>query len=318
MKNILITGITGFAGSHLAELLVNTGNVHITGTFLAEKSLKNVSAIEKKLDLVRIDLTHQHDVNALITTKKLDEIYHLAASSSVRNSFVNPSETFHNNIDAEIFLLESVRKQNLTKTKLLLVSSAEVYGYVKKEDLPIDEETPLRPANPYAVSKIAQDFLGLQYFLSYRQPIIRVRPFPHIGSRQTKGFVIADFASQIALIEKGKQKPVISVGNLEAKRDFTDVRDMVKAYALLMERGQTGDVYNIGSGKQYAIQDVLDMLLAMSTVKITVAQDPSLLRPSDNPELVCDPSKMKKLTEWKTTIPLKKSLQDVLAYWRKQ
>lgn len=175
---------------------------------------------------------------------------------------------------------------------------------------------PANPNNPYSLSKLFQDELGLQYFMSYKMDIIRARPFNHIGPRQSPYFAVPTFAKKIAEIEKGKNPPVIKVGNLDTKRDFTDVRDMVRAYALLMEKGQAGDVYNIGSGNSYLIKDVLDMLISLSTVKIEIQQDPSLLRPTDNPELRADSSKIHNLTGWKPEINLEQSLKDTLDYYR--
>jgi GDP-4-dehydro-6-deoxy-D-mannose reductase len=197
-----------------------------------------------------------------------------------------------------------------------VVASAEVYGCVKKEDLPIDEETPLNPTNPYAVSKLTQDFLGLQYHLSYGLKTLRVRPFNHVGPRQSPNFVVSTFAQKIVEIEKGKREPVLPVGNLQAKRDFTDVRDVVKVYSLLMEKGEFGEVYNIGSGVSYKIAEILEKLLSISKVKITVKVDKSLFRPIDDPDLVCDVTKVTKLTGWRPEIPIEKTLKDTLDYWR--
>ncbi len=187
---------------------------------------------------------------------------------------------------------------------------------VSKEDLPIDEETPFNPTNPYAVSKLAQDFLGLQYFLSHKIKTVRVRPFNHAGPRQSSAFVIAAFAKGIAEIEKGKRN-VLSVGNTKSKRDFSDVRDMVKAYALAVEKGEDGDVYNLGGGKSYVISEILKMLINLSSTKIETQEDPALMAPSDNPELICDYSKFFGLTSWKPEIPIEKTLKDTLDYWRK-
>ena len=316
MPKVLITGITGFAGSFLAEHLVQNSDYEISGTFLNEDTIRNVENIKDKLDLVKVDLTQKDAVESLITSKKPDMVFHLAAMASVGASFKDPVGTFHNNVDSEIFLLESLRKENLLNTRVLITSSAEVYGYVKPEDLPINESTPLRPGNPYSVTKIAQDFLGLQYALSYNMPIIRVRPFNHVGPRQAPGFVVSDFAKQIADIEKGNKEAVVKVGNLEAKRDFTDVRDMVKAYAFLMEKGEAGEIYNIGSGTSHKIQEILDMLISYSSVEIKTETDPVRLRPSDIPEIVSDNTKITHVTGWKPEIPLEKTLKDTLDYWR--
>lgn len=316
MKKVLITGITGFAGSHLASHLLSKKEYAVSGTYLLEDSLKTIGTIKDKIRTVRIDLSNQSHVLKLIGEFKPDLVFHLAALTAPGDSFTNPVKTVNNNISLEINLLEAIKTNNFLATKILIVSSAEIYGLVKKEDLPIDEETPFMPTNPYAVSKLAQDFLGLQYFLSHNLKIVRVRPFNHIGPKQSPSFVVGAWASQIAKIEKGKSKPVLMVGNLEARRDFTDVRDMVEAYLLAIEKGEFGEVYNIGSGTSYKISNVLKILLSKSKIKVLVKEDESLLRPSDNPHLICDPSKFKRLTRWTPKIPLEKTLEDTLDYWR--
>ena len=316
MKTALVTGITGFAGSYLAEYLLSTKKYSVSGTYLLKESLRNVDAIKNRLHLVKIDLSNAKNVSDIINDISPSVIFHLAALTSPADSFRNPTETLTNNISLQINLMEAVRKNNLLDTRILIVSSGEIYGVVKKEDLPIDEETPLNPTNPYSVSKIAQDFLGLTYFLSYNLKIVRVRPFNHIGPRQSPQFVVSSFAKQIAEIEKGKRKPILKVGNLEARRDFTDVKDMVRAYAAALEKGKIGDVYNIGSGISYKISDILNKLVSMSSSKIKIEKEEGLLRPSDNPELVCDPTKFVKLTGWKSEISIEETLKDTLDYWR--
>jgi len=317
MKKVLITGISGFAGSHLAEHLTSQKKFEITGTYLDEKSLSNLASI-KNINPLQIDLMDAELVLEMVKSTKPDIIYHLAALTSPAQSFKDPGFTITNNVTAEINLLETVRIAGLENTKILITSSADVYGLVAKEDLPIDEDTPLHPVSPYAVSKIAQDFLGLQYFLSYHLNVIRLRPFNHIGPRQAPSFVVSTFAKKIAEIEKGKGEfgNILKVGNLAARRDFSDVRDVVLAYQLLMGKGVAGDVYNVGSGKSYEIAEILNKLISFSSVKIVVETDPSLFRPIDEPELVCDNTKLKKATGWKPTIPIDKSLKDTLDYWR--
>lgn len=316
MKKILITGASGFAGSFLAEYLLNSGDCEVYGTSLSETFSDNIVSLKDKLHLVAVDLQDFERVKQIIGDIKPDEIYHLAALASPTKSFANPTETITNNVAIEINLFEAVKVHNLLQTKILITSSAEVYGIVAQNDLPIDEETPLKPTSPYAVSKIAQDFLGFQYHQAAKLPIIRVRPFNHIGPRQTPQFVVARFASQIASIEKGKIEPIIRVGNLDTKRDFTDVKDMVRAYTMILEKGTAGDVYNIGSGVSYKISDILDKLLALSTVKVTIEKDPDLYRPADNPELICDCSKMKLVTGWEPKVSLDETLKNTLDYWR--
>jgi GDP-4-dehydro-6-deoxy-D-mannose reductase len=202
------------------------------------------------------------------------------------------------------------------KPRVLVVGSNEEYGLVRPEDLPLNENSPLRTNNPYAVSKVAQDWLGLAYFLSHRIPVVRLRPFNHIGPRQSENFVVPAFARQIAMIEAGQQESVIRVGNLTARRDFTDVRDMVQAYCLAVVKGQPGEVYNIGSGRSHAIHEILDILISYSRVSVRIEQDPARMRPSDTPEIRCDARKFYQATGWQPTIPLEQTLQDVLDDWR--
>ncbi len=313
MKKALITGISGFAGSHLAQYLLNSGGFEISGTYLEDKSLENLEGADK-IRLQKLNLLDETSTEKFVNQEKPDLLFHLAALTSPRNSFNNPKETFVNNISAQINILEAIKKNRL-ETRILIVSSAEVYGLVSAENLPIDEQTPFNPTNPYAVSKLAQDFLGLEYFLSDQLKIVRVRPFNHVGPRQSSNFVVSAFAKRIAEIEKGKKK-VMKVGNLKSRRDFTDVRDMVKAYVLAIEIGQAGEVYNIGSGKSFKISEILEMIINLSTVKIKTEEDPELMAPSDNPELLCDGSKFEKLTGWLPEIPIEKTLQDTLDYWR--
>ncbi len=315
MRKVLITGASGFVGGWLAKHLVSLGNSEIYGTFLTEES-KEKSVVKNDITFFQADLNRKEVVGNLIEQVRPDEIYHLAAMASVGSSFKDPIGVFHNNIDSEIFLLEALKDAKLLDTRVLIVGSAEEYGSVRKEELPIDESTQLRPSSPYAVSKMAQDYLGLQYSISYKIPIIRVRPFNHIGPGQGLGFVVADFAHQIADIEKGRQDSVISVGNLEARRDFTDVRDMVKAYGLILEKGIIGEVYNIGSGTSTKISDILDTLIGMASLAIERKIDPTKIRPSDVPEIICNNTKIKNLTNWHPTISLETTLKDTLDYWR--
>lgn len=316
MKKVFITGITGFAGSHLAEYLSSKKKYKIVGTYLFDESIRNVNNFKNKINLVKVDLAHKESVSDLIRDLKPDLVFHLAALTSPAESFQNPNETITNNIDIEVNLLSAIKENKLLDAKILITSSADIYGLVRKKDLPIDEETRLMPVSPYAVSKIAQDFLGLQFFLSYNLKIIRVRPFNHIGPRQSPQFVVASIAKKIAEIEKGKREKVLSVGNLESKRDFTDVRDMVRVYTIVLEKGKLGEVYNIGSGVSYSIREILNKLLSMSNSKITVKSDKSLFRPIDNPELICDATKFIKISNWKPKIDIDTTLKDTLDYWR--
>lgn len=316
MKKLIITGSTGFVGSHLLEYLSSLKKYQIFGTYLTDESRNKLSHLEKETSFVKLDLSSKEETEKIIKDIKPDAVFHLAAFTSPAQSFKAPFETITNNVSAELNILEALRKENLLNTKVLIISSAEIYGLVGKADLPISEKTPFKPTSPYAVSKIAQDFLGLQYFLSYKIPIITARPFNHIGPRQSEGFVVSDFSKKIVEIEKGKRKNVLEVGNLEAKRDFTDVRDIVKAYLLLIEKGIFGEAYNIGFGESRKISEILDILLSFSSAKVKVEVNKELLRPSDNPDLVCDSTKLRELTDWKPEIPIEKTLKDTLDYWR--
>ncbi|MDP3940826.1 MAG: GDP-mannose 4,6-dehydratase [bacterium] len=316
MKKAFITGISGFAGSYLSRLLLQKGDYVVSGTYHSENSLQGINDITDKLTLIQVDLTKSDQIDHAIATVDADIIFHLAALASPSQSFKDPSFTFSTNIIGQINLLEAIKKHSHMPSKILIISSAEVYGKVAPSDLPIDEETQMRPVSPYAVSKIAQDYLGLQYFMTYNMPIIRTRPFNHIGPRQKPAYAVAAFASQIAKIEKGQQEPVLKVGNLSARRDFTDVRDIVQAYVALVEKGDEGDVYNVGSGTSQKMSDILERLVALSTSKISIIKDASRLMPIDIADNRSDITKVTQKTGWKPAISLDTSLRDVLDYWR--
>lgn len=312
-KRVFITGISGFAGSHLAELLLEQGDNEIFGTVFGNgPEAVNIP----KNNLTQLNLMDRRKTLRLIEEIKPHWVFHLAALSSPSQSFQDPRGTITNNIEAQINVLDGAAASEADR--VLVIGSAEEYGKVSDSEIPIDENTELNPLSPYAVSKVAQDYLGKQYFLHHKLPVIRVRPFNHTGERQAPMFVIPAFAKQIAEIEAGGKKAVIKVGNLKAIRDFTDVKDMMAAYRLAMIKGVPGDVYNLGSGKGYQIQEILGELLKLTRVKITVQQDLKRMQPSDIPQLVCDPAKFKKVTGWQASIPLSKTLERVLDYWRDQ
>jgi GDP-4-dehydro-6-deoxy-D-mannose reductase len=317
-KKAFITGISGFVGSFLAEYLLEKG--YTVAGLIRPGALEgeNIEHIRKKLELYEADLLEPSSIKSTILNSQPTHIFHLAALSSPAESYDKPAETLNNNISAQINVLEAIRENQLFDTKILVVSSGETYGRVKKENLPITENTPLQPMSPYGVSKVTQDFLGFQYALSYKMNIIRVRPFNHIGPRQSPQFVVSSFAKQIAEIEKNKDIHEMKVGNLKTKRDFVDVRDVVKAYELLLEKGKIGDVYNIASGHTYIISDILKKLISFSQAKITVHEDEELLRPVDISEVAVDIGKIKKDIDWSPTIDIETSLQDVLNYWRER
>lgn len=317
----LITGITGFVGSHLTEFLLTQDDIEIFGIERWRSKRDNIEHIKDKIKLYECDIRDASSVREVIAQIKPDRIFHLAAQSFVPTSWRAPAETLTTNIIGQLNIFEAVRTLKETdgyNPLLQVAGSSEEYGLVYKNEVPIKETNPLRPLSPYGVSKVGQDLLGYQYYMSYRMNIIRTRGFNHTGPRRGEVFVSSDFARQIAQIEKGKQEPVIYVGNLEAKRDFTDVRDMVKGYWLSLEKGEPGEVYNICSGRAYSIQQVLDILLGLTESKIEIRQDPKRMRPSDVPVLLGDNSKFTKQTGWRPEIPFEQTLKDLLDYWRQR
>jgi GDP-4-dehydro-6-deoxy-D-mannose reductase len=314
--NVLITGITGFAGSHLAEyILTEHPSVKVSGFVRWRSRMDNVKDILGKIDLHEADLKDMVSLKKALAVIRPDKVFHLAAQSFVPTSWKLPAETFAINALGQINIFETLLDLKLNP-KFQIAGSSEEYGMVHPHEVPMKETNCLRPLSPYAVSKVAQDLLGYQYHQSYGLRTVRTRGFNHTGPRRGDVFVTSNFAKQVAEIEKGLKPPVIHVGNLEAKRDFTDVRDMVRAYWLATEKCEDGDVYNIGSGKTYVMQDMLDMLLGMSKVKVKVEVDPARLRPSDVPILLADASKFVNQTGWQPRIPFEQTLMDLLNYWR--
>lgn len=313
-KKALITGITGFAGSHLAELLLKEGYL-VYGTTRPRSKKENIAEIEDKLQLYDADLIDSHSISTVLSDVKPDYIFHLAAQAFVPTSWSSPATTMEANVTGTIHLFEAVRRAKISPV-IQIACSSEEYGLVKKTEAPIAEDNPLRPLSTYAVSKIAMDYLGYQYFRSYGLKIIRTRGFNHTGPRQGDVYVCSTFAKQVALIEKGKHEPVLHVGNLTSYRDFTDVRDMVRAYLLAVHKCEPGEVYNICSGTAWQIQQVMDMLIKMSTKKITTRQDPARMRPSDVELLLGTYDKFRKKTGWKPLISIEQTLEDLLNYWR--
>ena len=314
---ILITGITGFVGSHLSDFALAKGDVEVFGTVRWRSPLENIEHILDKINLVDCDVRDAAAVRNTLNKVRPDYIFHLAAQSFVPISWTAPEETLTTNIISELHLLEAMRELHLD-ARLQVAGSSEEYGLVHEDEAPITEENPLRPLSPYAVSKVAQDFLAYQFHRSYGLFTVRTRAFNHTGPRRGHVFVTSDWCRQIAMIEKGKKEPVIEVGNLEARRDFSDVRDIVRAYWLSLEKGEPGEVYNIGSGKAITIQELLDLLLSMTDEDIKVHQDPERMRPSDVMLLVTDYSKFNKATGWKPEIPFEKTAKDLLDYWRER
>jgi len=315
---VLITGITGFAGSHLADyILANHPDVEVFGLIRWRSRMENILHIQDKITHVEADLKDIVSLKKCLAEVKPDRIFHLAAQSFVPTSWRCPTETFNINAIGQINLFEAILSLKLSP-EIQIAGSSEEYGFVNPDEIPMKETNPLRPLSPYAVSKVAQDLLAYQYFQSYGLKTVRTRGFNQTGPRRGEVFICSNFARQIVEIEKKKREPVIFVGILEAKRDFTDVRDTVRAYWLCLEKGEVGEVYNIGTGKAYSMKEVLDMLLSFSNLNIKIEVDPERLRPSDVPILLPDCTKFVKQTGWKPEIPFTQSLKDLLQYWRER
>jgi GDP-4-dehydro-6-deoxy-D-mannose reductase len=312
---LLITGITGFVGSHFAEFALARG-IEVYGSCRWRSKTENIDHLRDRIHLIESDLRDLSSVQNLLELSSPDFIVHLAAQSYVAVSWHTPAETLHTNAISQVNLLEAIRTRRQTPPRFLVIGSSEEYGLVHEDELPISETNPLRPLSPYAVSKVTQDLMGYQYFKSYGMPIVRTRAFNHEGPRRGDVFVTSNFARQIAEMEAGRREPVLLVGNLRARRDYTDVRDIVRGYWRLLEDGEPGEVYNLCSGRAWAIQDILDFLLAQTTVRPLVKEDPTRLRPSDVPVLIGNASKIGKAVGWEPQIPFEQTLGDLLQFWR--
>ncbi|MEK6693238.1 MAG: GDP-mannose 4,6-dehydratase [Nitrospirota bacterium] len=315
---VLITGITGMAGSHLSDYLLERGGIEVHGIKRWRSRIENIEHLMDRITLHECELRDASSAKKVLKDVRPERVYHFAAQSFVPASWNSPADTLMNNILGELNILEAIRELDLKDTRMHIAGSSEEYGLVYENEVPIKETNPLRPLSPYAVSKIGQDYLAYQYYKSYGIFTVRTRAFNHTGPRRGEVFVTSSFAKQIASIEKGLQKPVIYVGNLEAKRDFSDIRDIVKAYYLSLEKGEAGDVYNVGNDKAYSIHDVLETLLSYSKIKVSIEKDPERMRPSDVPLLVCDSRKFREKTGWVPEIPFEKTLEDLLNYWRER
>lgn len=307
---ILVTGASGFVGPHLlAALREAHPDAELTATSHAPASADAMPGV----CWLTLDLTEASAVEALVADARPDAVYHLAARSSVAASFEDPAAAFAVNAGGTLHLLDALRRR-APAARTLFVSSAEVYGGASARP---DEAAPLAPANPYAASKAAAEMVCVAAFRAHGQPIVRARAFNHTGPGQTAAFAAGAFAEQIARIEAGLQAPVLSVGNLEARRDFLDVRDVVAAYVALMGLGRPGEAYNVASGASVRMRELLDGLLDLASVSIALRPDPERMRPSDVPELVGDASKLRAETGWAPRIPLAVTLADLLEQKRR-
>lgn len=313
MRRVLITGADGFVASHLIRELAESAGASITGIGLREIPPDVASLMEYLV----LDLTDYEAVKELLADRRPDEIFHLAALPSVAASWDDPWSTYRVNVLAQVNLMEALRRLGM-EASVHIACSSEEYGKVKAGEMPLGEETPLRPCSHYAVSKVAQETLGLMYHEAFGWRIMVTRGFNQAGPGQSSDFVVSSFACQIAEIEAGRREPVIMVGNLEPRRDFIDVRDTVRAYRIIMESGRGGASYNVCSGTAVAVSEILDMMLEMSEARIRVEPDPGRQRPSDIPLLLGDNTLLMEETGWAPEIPLRRTLQDTIDYWRRE
>jgi GDP-4-dehydro-6-deoxy-D-mannose reductase len=307
----LITGVGGFVGRHLLEHLRQEGD-EVFGLGRAA----DVSGIGS-VQVFQADLSDRSAVARVIRAAQPEAVYHLAAKSSPAESLADPWATLGNNLLAQINLFEALLSSG-QRPRVLVIGSSDEYGRVAQDEVPTHEDVPLRPTTPYAVSKVGQDVMGFQYFTQHGLPVVRVRPFNHTGPGHDARFVVPGLARQLAQIEAGGREPVLRVGNVNVERDFTDARDMVRAYRLALVAGAPGEVYNLGSGRSVRIAEMIADLTSMCRVQVEIRVDPLLLRPADIPRQVADVRKFTSLTGWRPGIPWHTTLADTLEYWRRR
>ncbi len=309
MKKGLVIGAAGFVGRYLVREMRNNK----IETFVTK--LPHEKFTEESVNVYDLDILDKDAIVNILYEIQPDYIFHLAAQSSVGVAWKNPLLTVDVNIKGSINLMDAVREL-FYKPRVLLIGSGEEYGYIKPEETPISEDNLLRPGNIYAATKACQNMIGSIYAKAYDMDLMMVRAFNHIGPGQAPLFVVSDFCKQVAEIEKGIREPVIMVGNLAAKRDFTDVRDVVKAYVKLIKQGSSGETYNVGSGSAQEIRQILEKVIAMSDVDIKVETDPNKIRPVDVPIIEADITKLNTLTGWKPEISVEQTICETLDYWR--
>ncbi len=313
---VLITGITGMVGSHLAEyILREQPDVEVHGLVRWRSPMEHIVHLKDVLRLHQAELRDLHSLTVLLRRVKPDWIFHLAAQSYVTSSFEAPADTLHTNVIGTTNLLDAIRVVGIDP-KIHICSSSEVYGQVEADEVPIRETNPFRPASPYAASKVGEDMMALQYFLSYGMRTVRTRMFTHTGPRRGDVFVESAFAKQIAEIECGRRRNPMKVGNLESVRTFLDVRDAVRAYWMLLEKCPAGEVYNIGGDRTMTVGEMLEVMKTMAQARIEHELDRSLLRPSDVTLQIPDTSRFRAITGWAPKIPIETTLADLLDYQR--
>lgn len=309
MKKGLVIGAAGFVGKYLIKEM-EENRIEPYATKLPHERLDETNA-----QVYNLDIMDKEAIVALLLEIRPDYIFHLAAQSSVGLAWKNPILTVDVNIKGSINVMDAVREL-FYKPRILLIGSGEEYGHIQPEDSPIKETNLLRPGNIYAATKACQNMIGSIYSKAYDMELMMVRAFNHIGPGQMPMFVVSDFCKQVAEIEKGLREPVMKVGNLAAKRDFTDVRDVVKAYVALIQKGESGETYNVGSGNAKEIRQILDLIISMSDKEIRVEIDPNKIRPVDVPIIEADITKLNELTGWKPEISLEQTVRETLDYWR--
>lgn len=312
MKRALIIGAAGFVGSYLIDHIQKHCVWSIVVTKMPQETMECPG-----VDICDLDILAPEAIEWLLEEQRPDYIFHLAAQSSVAVSWKNPGLTVDVNVKGSLNVLDAVRKLDY-KPRVLLIGSGEEYGHVRENEVPVQEDNVLRPGNIYAATKACQNMIGAIYAQAYGMDVMMVRAFNHVGPNQSPIFVVADFCKQTAEIEAGLKEPVIKVGNLSARRDFSDVRDVVRAYVELMEKGKAGETYNVGSGNAVEIRKILDMILSRSKKEIRVEVEPSRMRPVDVPVIEADISKLKACTGWEQKITLEETIQDTLEYWRQK
>lgn len=312
MKKVLVIGAAGFVGSYLIDRIQRDRDWQVDATKMEGERFEH-----ENVNVWNLDILDRDAVTDLLGRLRPDYIFHLAAQSSVAVSWKDPDLTADVNIKGAIHVLDAVRGLD-PKPRVLLIGSCEEYGRVREDEVPVSEDTALRPGNLYAATKACQNMIGKIYADAYGMDIVSVRAFNHVGPNQTPVFVVADFCRQVAEIEAGIREPVLRVGNISARRDFTDVRDVARAYVTLMERGKAGETYNVGSGEAVAISEILDKILSMSPAEIRVEVDPAKFRPIDVPVIEADVTRLKECCGWEREIPLEATLRETLEYWRRR
>lgn len=312
MEKALIIGAAGFVGPYLAAHLSEECGMQVYATKLPQDNLCDINA-----EVYSLNILNKEEIIDILYEIRPDYIFHLAAQSSVALSWKNPGLTIDVNIKGSVNVMDAVRELYY-KPRVLLIGSGEEYGRIEPGETPISENNHLRPGNLYAATKVCQNMIANIYATAYDMDLIMVRAFNHIGPKQASIYVVSDFCRQVVEIEKGMREPIMMVGNLKVMRDFTDVRDVVRAYELLAKYGKAGETYNVGSGHAVEITEILDLILSHSNVKVKVRVDPNKIRPVDVPIIEADTSKLRELTGWEQQIPLDKTIYETMEYWRQQ